>query len=170
MYASAHSMNPPSASSPPKRPSSQKIDLLYEEFQNLKARIHKSTQKKKDGSLANNSMILGQLNQRNNSFLLKQQKHHSHHLISNEDQQAKLEGHLFKIADEPGKKISKEVTQSKYLIDKVAQTIYSHYSKFEKEVITKIENYERKARAYTETIKKLADIISIKSLRRLKDL
>lgn len=60
--------------------------------------------------------------------------------------------------------------QSKYLLDKVAQTIYNHYSKFEKEITTKIENYERKAKTYEETIKKLGSIISIKSLRRLKDL
>lgn len=81
-----------------------------------------------------------------------------------------MDGQLFKTAEEPSKKISKEVTQAKYLIDKVAHTIYSHYARFEKEIITKIENYERKVRAYEETIKKLGSILSIKSLRRLKDL
>lgn len=81
-----------------------------------------------------------------------------------------MDSQLFKTPEEPSKKISREVTQAKYLIDKVAQTIYGHYSRFEKEIITKIENYERKARAYEETIKKLGSILSIKSLRRLKDL
>jgi hypothetical protein len=83
--------------SPAKRPSSQKIDLLYLEFENLKSRIHKSTQRKKEEPKASNPIQSGQLPQRYNSFLSKQQYYLSNYLPQTETQLHKTDNNqLFK--------------------------------------------------------------------------